>query len=735
MKKSFYIIIIFLFAFLFLHHDLRSQYSISNGVSLPTSDTVRVLIVFAEVDFSTDGCPQDLPDNINGNWPVSAKGKRLIPSDAGSFFDYELKKGESPKSYITKFYSQASFGSYILLGDYLPYVISVPCNKITAGNEGLTWILDSLKNKSPADTTLFSAHGLPLNAFDDWTITSSGLPKIKKPDGKIDLLYIIWRNNRFLYGTSTKDNSGYGVHSTSGSAFKNMDGVNNVSSFNAGSSGFHGYHITIAEHLHAIFGGNNWHTAGGRGEHTFLVTSSSYGITGQSFSTMQSACGWDRWMMDWKNPDKNFLISSLDEKNEEINTENFSIDSFPSGGTFILRDFMTSGDAIRIKLPHISWTKKGDVKNQYLWLENRRMNTEYEKYYDSDCCDNDYGKYPYGTPGIYAYIQVGKDLKSGGKEINSSANSEANGLASFLFPFTAEGNFDFYYAWDKVQEANSGLNCNWGNRNLPIDKSKSKQNPFTGFSDLYDYVDFNNDGKLYSGDTVQPGLSEIIGDSVMHNYNSNGDWEDAFCKATTFTKISLSTNPAAVPVYTLSTNYETKKSYYVKGSPATFENRTIWLNGLSVEILEENLYGKGEMRIKIRWDDYDVSQNVRWCGNIALSPNDFDTLKPSLILKKKNKILLDRGGSATKTASTEKDKNGRYIFSDTTVFTCLDNSYILMETGADIIIDNNSKLIMEKGSTLEMSGKNKIILRHGGELIIQEGALLKKGKKCRIIKK
>lgn len=733
MKRNKYIL--FFILQLLLNIRIYAQYSISNGVCLPASDTVRALIVFAQLDFSTGGCPQDLTDNIDGPWPSDVKGQRLVPADADNFFDFELKKEDSPKAYITKFYYQASLGNYVLLGDYLPYVITIPCNKVTAGNEGLTWIIDSLKKKLPDDSTLYSSHGLPLNAFDSWTMTAPGLPKIKEPDGKIDLLYIIWRNNRFIAGTTTKDNAGYGVHSANGVPFKNMKGVNNVSSFNAGHGGQHGYTITISEHLHAIFGGNNWHTASGRGVHTFLVAPYSYGITGQAFATMQMACGWDRWMMNWKNPAKNFLISALNESNEEVNTECLSIDSFPGGGTFVLRDFMITSDAIRIKLPHISWSKKGDVKNQYLWLENRRMNPQYEKYLDNECCDNDNGKFPYGTPGLYAYIQVGKDMKSGGIEINNSDNANPDGLASFLFPLTAEGNYDFYYVWDSIQGPKSDLPCNWGNRNLPVDVSKSKPNPFTGFSDLFDFADSNNDGKLYSGDDVQPGLSEVKDGVIVHNFNSNGDWEDAFCRATGHTKISVSTNPATVPLYTQATNYESKSCFLVKGKPASFENRTIWLNGLSVEILEENASGSGEMKIKIRWDDYNITQNVRWCGNIALSPNDFDTLKPSLIVGNNKKILLDRGQSPTKISSVEKNKEGRYVFTDTTVFSCLKNSYLLMNPGASIIIDNGSKLILEKGSTLEMTKNNKIILRNGGAFIINEGACLKKGKKCRIIKK
>lgn len=720
---------------LLLGKTLCAQYSVSNGVSLPATDTVRVFVVFVEVDYSSGSCPENLPDNINGNWPKDSSGKTLVPKDADSYFDYALNPGEKPKSYITDFYYQASFGNYILLGDYYPKVLTFSCNKIIAVNDGLNLVLQALKDESSVDSTLYSFHGLPLKSFDNWTITQAGLPKIKKPDGRIDLLYIIWRNNRFLGSMSTKDNSGFGVHPATGIPFQDMNGVNNVTSFNSGSSGFHGHYITIAEHLHAIIGGNNWHTAGGRGLHTFMFTPYSYGITGQFPATMQAPCGWDRWMMNWKNPEKKYLISALDSTKNEIATEQLSIENTPTGGTYILRDFMTTSDAICLKLPHINWQKNGDVKNQYLWLENRRMNTNLDQWYSQECADNDYGKFPFGTPGMYAYIQVGKDIKSGTSSIYSTLPQYPNALASWLFPVSAEGNYDFSYCWDNVQKADFGLCGNWGNINLPINKNKSLPNPFTGFSDLYDYVDYNNDGKLYSGDDVQPGLSELIGDSIYHNFNENGDWEDAFCKATGNTKISIATNPASVPVYTQSANYEGKSFYRKKGVPESYENRTIWLNGLSVEIIDENVFGNGELKVKIRWDDYAVDRDTRWCGNIVLSKNDFDTTKPSLILNKGKVISLDRGYSPQTPDTKGKDKNNRWLFSDTTVFTALSGSYILMEPKSQWIIDNGSRIILKSGSRLQMAEKSKIILKGNSQLIIEEGATVGKMKKSRIIHK
>lgn len=710
-----------------------AQYAIRNGVSIPASDTLRVLIVFAEVDFSQGPCPNNLPDNLNGSWPMSANGKTYLPADADTYFDAQLKAGQKPKGFITDYYHSASFGKYVLLGDYFPEVISVPCRKVRIGDNGVNTILKMLDEVKTSDSTLRTVHGFALNDFDLWTPTESGLPKIKQADGRIDLLYIIWKNNRFLTSANTMGAAGYGVNESKGIAFKNMRGINNMASFNASGSGQAAYNITIAEHLHGIFGGNHWHSAGGRGAHTFIATPNSYGLTGQHPATMQAVCGWDRWMMHWKRTDKKFITSAFDLNGKEADTENFSIETFPHGGTFVLRDFVETGDAVRIKLPHINWQKKGDIKNQYLWIENRQMKTRFDEYMSGECVNTDGGNFPRGTPGMYAYIQVGKDMREGEKEIYSAANDHPNGLASPFMPLSAEGNFDFYYDWEKIQEG-QWIDCNWNNTNIPVNKRRSLPNPFTGFSDLFRYIDSNRDGKLYSGDKIQTGLSETQGDTVIHNYNASGDWLDAFSSETRNTKLSIGSNPAPTPVYTYTTNYEYNSFNLDKGIPNSYENRTIWLNGLSIEIIDENKQ-KGNITVHIRWDNYEISYNVRWCGNIALSANDFDVTQPSLKLKSGNKILLARGKSATIGSAAEKDENGEWLFTETTVFTCLKDSYFYMEPKSQLVLDNNSKLIIKNGAKLVAGAKSKIIIKPGSELVLEDGAKLYLTSKAKIIKK
>ena len=129
------------------------------------------------------------------------------------------------------------------------------------------------------------------------------------------------------------------------------------------------------EFFHAILGGNNWHLGKGAARHTFPFIAQSWGLGAQLAGACMSnvVSGWDRWFLGWNNPpDKTNLISARDDNNLE-QLSDLNIPSAPSVSTFVLRDFVATGDAVRIKLPHFNWQSLGDVKNQYLWLENHQL--------------------------------------------------------------------------------------------------------------------------------------------------------------------------------------------------------------------------------------------------------------------------------------------------------------------------------------------------------------------------
>lgn len=693
----------------------HAQLAIRNGVGIPTRDTLHILMVFAEVDFANGPCAGNIKEDFQGDWPKDRNGRTLPPAFAGQFLDPDVRQGQAFKGFITRFYHEASFGNYVLLGDYLPKVVSIPCAEVRNGNHGLDQVLRQLDATEPGSSTLRTATGRPLRHFDRWTDTGQGKEKLKQPDGKVDLLYIIWRNNNVLTGSGTRDHAGFGVTGARGIPFKDMDGVANMASFNVSSNPEKAQHITIAEHLHGIFGGNHWHSAGGRGMHTFLMPPASYGLTAQSGGTMLAASGWDRWMMDWRPSYKRFTTSALNEKRQEVNTEMLSWQEDAAEQTFILRDHMTTGDAIRIKLPFIDWKKDGDVKNQYLWLENRRMETYSDRYLEAECANNADGRYPKGTPGIYAYIQVGKDQREGDHGIYSSQPSHPNGLASPFFPLPAEGRFDFHFRTDRVQPGDFGIGCNWGIENVPKDMARSRPNPLSGLSDLYCQMDFNRDGRLYSGDRVYTGLSKMKDDSAIHDYHMNGDWLDAFCNATGKMELSLSTNPAPVTVTTYSSNFEFGQFGYRNGQFQSHENRTVHLNGISLRFEELT---NGEMLVRLRWDDYEVRKDVRWCGQIVQHPHLHDPALPSLQLSDRRKLELARGASPEYHEAKGTDPKGEWTFTDPTTYTVKSGAVMRLGKRSKLAVNDDSHLLFEEGASLNLGDKATIIVAKNARLTL-----------------
>lgn len=721
-----------LFALFLVSQGAMAQLAIRNGVGIPTRDTLRVLIIFAEVDFTDGPCPGGQVEDFKGDWPKDRTGKTMVPTYAADFLDADVHVGQEMKGFITRFYHEASFGSYLLLGDHLPDVVTIPCRDVRVGTHGLDQVLKVIAENSQGEPKLVSAKGRPLADFDKWVTGVSGVPKVKQPDGMIDLLYIIWRNNCMLTGARTRDHAGFGVTSAKGGPIGDMKGVSNLASFNVSTDPEKGSHITISEHLHGIFGGNHWHSAGGRGMHTFLMPPASYGLTAQFGGTMKAASGWDRWMMEWRPDGKQHAVSALDLSREEVNTEWVSVETHPQGATFILRDHISSGDAIRIKLPYIDWEKNGDVKNQYLWLENRQMKTHSDRYLSDDCANNGGGRFPKGTPGIYAYIQVGKDIREGDQSIYSSTPSHPNGLASPFFPLPAEGRFDFRFRTDRLQPADHSIACNWGNENVPKDMRRSLPNPLTGLSDLYCQMDQNGDGKLYSGDRASTGMSKMKGDSAIHDYHVNGDWLDAFSPHTGNMQMAMYTNPAPLPVYTYSTNLEFKRYGNESGKMPSFENRVVWLNGLHIQFT--SLAG-GEMQVDLRWDGYDVLEDVRWCGTIFQSPHVFDASRPSLRLAKKKKMLLARGQSPQYHEALGKDRAGEWQFADPTHYKVLKGAVMELDERSHLLVSDDSRLEVEQGATLIIRKNAQITVSKGARLTIAEGAVVQIAKGGRIVER
>lgn len=337
------LILSFIFFPYFLFAQLQQG---KNGFLLPVHDTIRVLVVYAEVNY----IPGNEPSFSNpSGWPTNSNGKTLPPADADSLFDPIVPNDGILKGWVSGKYQDASLSNYYVLGDYYPEVINVP-----EFSQTVATVIDSLNNKESLSTTLTTAHGLTLSDFDSYTISGigSGMIKPHTANYKIDVVLFIWRNNGTgaLGGGCTQGN---GLVSSSTSPIKDMTGgVESYASYNACGDAKGSVDIILSEYMHGMYGSNNWHTAGGAGVHNFLAMPHSYSITGQSNSAMRFVNGFDRWFLGWKTPAQTFDMSAQDFFGNEVESD-WSIQNHPSDSFFVLRNFVTTGDAIRIKFPHI----------------------------------------------------------------------------------------------------------------------------------------------------------------------------------------------------------------------------------------------------------------------------------------------------------------------------------------------------------------------------------------------
>lgn len=720
MKKHNLIIITILLCIHSCQTVVYAQKEINNGYLHPAEGIFRVFIVFAELDYSTTGCPYTIGD-VDESWPIIG-GVSQVPDYAENLFDQNYISGVTPVNMISKFYYEASFGKYIILGDYYEEVITIPCSGYSGG-DGVAEVLEALSN-SITSGSIYSANGLPLSDFDNYDLLATetdlrGNPKTNSGDDKIDLLVIAWRNNNS--GAISGCNNGYGVgySNITYTVDDIIEGVNTRTSFNVCGDEESFFYIFQAEIMHGLFGPNNWHSAGGADKQTFLTVPASAGITTQAPGTSAAPSGWDRWMLEWEHPAKdqtdNVFISTgngATETNSDI-----SIENLPNGGTFVLRDNYFTGDAVRIKLPHINWQIAGDIKNQYLWLENHQHLSEFdqEKYID-DCKTQ-------GT-GLYLSLQAGKDIKIGtDTEVYSSATlspAMPNSLGSWMMPISAEGNYDFAIS---TETPPYGL-CEWGNGSLVIDIDNNVPNPFTGFSDLYKVID-GGDGVLGSlagvNDDLVIGRFKRYGASVEHELYDFGDDLDAFTLSGNNT-LSIATNPSPAPVYTYISNVY-NPAYPVKPS---WENDTIWLNGLKIEITSETTnptLGGKDITVDISWDNYSVDQDVRWCGNIVLQNDINDPLdRQSQIILEEGKIIkLDKGLSPTQ----HKESATMSGLTEPTTLTLKDGTKTTLKKNSCLLVHENSTLMIKSGAELIIEEGAQLHALNGGKIILESGATIK----------
>ncbi|MBN1416310.1 MAG: hypothetical protein JW973_14505 [Bacteroidales bacterium] len=711
------LLIIYLFFYVFNYG--QTIYKTYYGDYLYPVDTFRVLNFFINIIY--DQCDEECnpyPDPaLTPNWVPGPPNTINInpPSYLSGFMDSDL--GSGFQGTYTKRYAEASFNKFIVIGDHV--VVNITQSRITPNNPnahfGYTDVLDAavkLINENGGLNTINNHNNLSDYDCIDASRTKRFFNKPQNISNKIiDFIQIYFRNSTDTTG-GVSGGGGSFVQMRKYLKFLNGDSCKNELGTVQGALGnddlFQPEYPTadIHEMGHNLFGQNNSIHMGGGGPLTYgslttLEANSGWSFMGGSGSSLISTCGFDRWRLNWISLSNNGIPIA-------VNGVSSDIVKSPGTKTFYLRDFITYGDAVRIKLPYVD----AGALNQYIWLENHRIHTngkvDYPLFWAKSCKDD-------GVPGIYAYYQVGKDIREG---------SYSNMLPKFtdhLVQICADGN------WDIILKSNSTSACVAGG-SVKI-QEYTQENPFSGYNDLENHY-FNS----ISGNTInwkydrQEFVIKLLNGVQTNKLANNGDNNDPF----TGTKsMSISTNPAPFNVVTY---HITKNTEGVISKTSDIDNRKIHLSGLRIDMTSQQ---NGTMKVDVRWDYYNVTKNVRWTGDIVLHEN----------------VILNTGKTITFDQNNTPNQHIRNtvtgVFAGPTYFNCLNNSNFTMQSSSYInqqnlssfILNSGSKLTIndgaiftvksgctmqvKSGSTLDVYGSGRIEVENGGYICIENGSNVK----------
>jgi hypothetical protein len=666
MVRSF-IVVLFI---LVLSCPLTAQQHSYNGWALPVKDTLRILLVFVEIDYDTLQHLEDLPAG-KYEWP---KGE--LPNYADSVFHPFYTP--APTALLTRYYHESSLGNLIVLGDYIPYLFKVPYSEIL--KRGQTALFSKIAADIEEKGKFYSNSGLLLKDFDLWQKSpgrgSVILPSITEFNG-IDHMMVLTRN----YHAFPKDN---GQASPSSLGIIGGKKTDTYSIF----SGGHSFPISILKHElnHLFLGGNNFHSGGGNSSRFISYTLSVQGgwsMMGAANSSLLTCNGWDRYRLGWKAKENTFLISARNLEGEEVNGDMLICDTIVEG-IYILRDFQIDGDAIRIKLPFLP---QGQF-NQWLWLEYHATKHINEspfdkfKYGDWACTSEAY-------PGLFMAIQIDADTKEG-RDVYSAV------LADYWKPIPANGLYDFKWSKEEVKLEPCVNNQAYRTYELHTEF----ENPLTGnheqeviFAPLNPFSE-----KLVPADEMPPMIRKI--DDRFERLNFLGHESHAFMTSGN-RMAGIGTNPPTSSVLSTVNSRTPRK-------PDPRNNNSIYLNGISVEVLEQ--FSNGSAKIRIRFDDHVLHEKRRWCAS-AIELNNHNLDGPDLHIL--GHLLIDRGHTATRLDKPDSTAQGNLFTSATTMIVnanaqMINSGIIELRNGSILDIRDGGNLVLEKKSVFLMNDTTSI---------------------------
>jgi hypothetical protein len=648
-----------------------SYYIPYGGYFTPKGD-LRVLIIFASFGYPYDS--QEVPGwQSTSEFPewATASDKVFYSTEA----DFTNSSNDMNHRCVSKFYYDMSNSSnkFRLFVDYYPTRIIINpsgCNYFSDCNKKVIEQLPDNFDWSPYDLRT----NLPLYQDD----CSGNTPDIK-PDFVIICYRFDWDWSNLTFLNSHCQ------------GYSSLDGLEDVYSngfemtragFTFVEGGSNPTHVFIHETGHNLHYAPHYNGNNGVCGNFFYEPIAGWGM--MSLNTFSSALGYERWILDWVPEIKANGISADIESADDLSTN----------GIYTLRDFITTGDMIRVKIP------SDPLQNQYLWIENHQGKSIFDNnfYYPKFCNAN----VPDPPRGIMAYIESNNDNK----------HARIKTANSFRF-INADGNYDFNF--DPTILTPDLAYCG----NVTFNFSKAQANPIGGqnIGELIrnDYPKKDTNGIIYNPNGIIDYQSNTDAanneQSPVIVYNGYTSVDYIMGKNSAFTigqKAGIAENPCIMNI---------PKYININGGNSPYGMAPYYINGISFKVLSIN--GAGDINVQIKLNDVDINKNTRWSGTSIILQDITGNSNPDVNVLSDVTLSIDKSGTPNRTTHTTA---GDFI--NSTVFTCASNSLFKMQINSKVNISNASALILESGSTYEINDGATLTIKSGSTLQVKSGANL-----------
>lgn len=649
----------------------------TNGWYLSPHGTMRVLVLFCELEY--DRSPQRDPQPNGGdNWP---KGK--LPIWADELFD--PRPAAAYLGRITRYYHDMSLGRYTVLGDYIDTILTIrESEHPTLGNaHGIGMLAVKEANKLGA---LRTRHGLSPADFDLWRRGGKpGMPKLPGPDSphSYDHVMVITRNSGLTHNQGSTDPGSpgklFGFESDSQSRFGGMYGLP--------------HEILQHEFNHLLFGGNNFHAGGGNANQFtryFQCMQGGWSMMGASNSSLLTGNAWDRRRLGWRAAGTPHAISARDAKGDLVSGDLDPL--LGDTGIYVLRDFMTTGDALRIRLPHL-----GDKDHpQWMWFENHQtasrngvLSDRFHYEHAMPCVNG-------AVPGLYAYVQVDRERMQG--------PDIYGGQSDYLRAVPASGFHDYDLRGDTLK-----YQCLWPNNTVPMIQRRGHGNALSGGSEL----------EIALFDTGKDELQGLVPHIIIDNGNYMdaafflGHSRQAFVPGR-HTGLGLGTNPALANMLTW-TSTQGRPLHRNGGT----DNRIVHLTDMALDLLEQR--SDGAIVVRVARNRTLVKGEVRYCADSIVLHPPLDRSLAALHAAERATIRIDRSRTPTRGERPERS-GGRRWWSGPTAFAVAPQARIRLERGATLALENGSTLHLMPGSALDLHRKAGVRIGSDARIVLHGDA-------------